>query len=227
MTLWELCRILVRYWPVVLIGAVATAGIGLVVISRDGVYFARTTLVFQAPTSAQYPNAIQTQLEAVIDTAGVVAKRVSGPDKVIKFASPEVTLIGLGVRDGWSLRLRDTGGQWGSNFPVQMLTLDVVGPSAQAVQESQQAVIQRARQELNQLQRDAGVDPENDITFVASPASPVIYSVQGNRPRALGMTAVLGISLTVAFVLTLDRRRSRRQRLEESGAAKASDLVAM
>ena len=133
MTFWELCRVLLRHWPIVLVGAICTIGVGVVAISDEGVYFTRTNIVFKAPTSADYPNAIRTQLEDVIVTAGVVAKRVTGPGRVTKFASPEVTSVGLGVRDGWSLRLRDTGGQWATNFPVQMLTLDVVGPSREVV----------------------------------------------------------------------------------------------
>jgi hypothetical protein len=35
--------------------------------------------------------------------------------------------------------------------------------------------------------------------------------VSGNKPRALGMTAVLGVSVTIAVVLAVDRRRRRRE----------------
>ncbi len=219
MTFWELCRVLWRYWVVVVVGAVCTAGAGLAAISADPVYFARTALVFQAPTTPEYPNAIRTQLEAVIDTAGIVAKRVGGPRKITKYASPEVTLVGLGVRDGWSLKLRDTGGQWGSNFPVQMLDLDVVGPSVEVVQARQQEIINRAETELESIQRDAGVDPDNYITFTASPRSTVIYRVQGNRVRALAMTLLLGVGVTITVALAIDRRRRERAAREAAPAA--------
>jgi hypothetical protein len=211
MTFWELCRALLRHWPIVLVGAVCTIGAGVVAISDDGVYFSRTNIVFKAPTSNEYPNAIRTQLEDVIVTAGVVAKRLTGPGRVTKFASPEVTSVGLGVRDGWSIRLRDIGGQWATNFPVQMLTLDVVGPSREVVQQRQHDVIQRVEQELYQLQRDAGVNPAKDITALPAPEFSVVYYVSGNKPRALGMTAVLGVSVTITVVLGVDRRRRRRE----------------
>ena len=211
MTFWELIRVLARYWPIVVVGGLCTAGIGLAAISNEGVYFTRTNVVFHAPTSNVNPNAIRTQSESIIDTAGLVAKRVSGPGKVTKFASPEVTLVGLGVRDGWSLRLPDTGGQWASNFATQMLVLDIVGPSPEVVQDRQEVLIQRAQQELHQLQRDAGVDPVNDIIAIPAPDSSVIFHIQGHRSRALGMTALLGVGVTISVVLAVDRRRRRRE----------------
>ena len=211
MTFWELTQVLVRYWRIVLVGALCTAGAGFLAISGEGVYFTRTNLSFQAPATAERPNALRTQLVDVIDTAGVVAKRVSGPGRVTKFASPDVTLLGIGVRDGWSLRLPDTGGQWATNYATQALTLDVVGPSRADVQDRQAQLVQRVQQELYQLQRDAGVQRADDITAVAAPQSSTIYYVQGNHSRALGMTAVLGIGVTIAVVLAVERRRRQRE----------------
>jgi len=92
-----------------------------------------------------------------------------------------------------------------------MLTLDVVGPSQQIVRERQAALIRRVQQELYQLQREAGVPPTNDITATPAPQSSVIYYIQGNRPRALGMTALMGLGVTISVVLAVDRRRRHRE----------------
>ena len=217
MIFWDVIRVLVRYWALVLVGAVLTAGTGVAVTRDEGVYFTRTELAFLAPTSSLYPNALRTQSEDIIDTAGVVAKRVSGPAEVTKFSSPEVTLIGLGIRDGWSLRLPDTGGQWAMNFATQMLILDVVGPSPEAVRSRQAELIARVQDELDQLQRDAGVAPVNDITVIPAPDTTVIYHVAGNRPRALAMTALLGVGVTITVVLAVDRRRRRQEVAADEG----------
>ncbi len=210
MTFLDFMRACLRYWPVVLVGAVCTAAVGYVAISDKGVYFTRTELVFLAPTSTLYPNALRTQSEDVIDTAGVVAKRMTGPGRVTKYSSPTVTLVGLGVRDGWSLRLPDTGGQWASNYSTQVLVLDIVGPDADLVRERQDALIGQARAELDGMQRRARVDPVNDITATPAPESTVIYRVGGSRIRALGMTAVLGVAATAALVVLLEHRRRWR-----------------
>lgn len=207
MIIWDVTRVLLRYWAVVLVGGLCTAGAGLMAISDDGVYFTRTELAFLAPTSTLYPNALRTQSEDIIDTAGVVAKRVMGPGKVTKFAAPDVTLVGLGVRDGWSIRLPDTGGQWASNYATQMLVLDVVAPSREGVAARQSELVRQVQGELLELQEDAGVAPVNRISVLPAPESTVIFSVSGNRPKALAMTACLGVGVTITIVLAAERRR--------------------
>lgn len=212
MTLWELIRALVRNWPIVLVGAMLTAGSGYAAATAPGVYFSRAELVFLAPSSTAYPNALRTQSEDVIITAGLVAKRVTGPQHVIKFASPDVTLVGLGVREGWSLRQPDIGGQWATNFATQRLFLDVVGPSEQAVRQQQRALIHEIGHELDAMQREWGVDPVNDITMIAAPESAVIHQVDGDRVRALTMTALIGGGVTIGAVVFRERlaRRGRK-----------------
>lgn len=210
MTFWELLRALGRRWPIVLVGIAITVVAGWGVISDKGVFFTRTELVFLAPISAANPNALRTQSDDIIVTAGLVAKRMSGAGKVTKFASPDVTLIGLGVRDGWMVRLPDTGGQWGTNFATQRLVLDIVGPSVDDVKRRQDELIAQVMDVLATLQRERGVDPVNDITAIVAPETTVIYPVGGSRQRALIMTAFLGGGATVAVVLAIETARRRR-----------------
>jgi hypothetical protein len=225
MIIWDVTRVLLRYWAVVLVGAVCTAGIGLLTVRDDGVYFTRTELAFLAPTSSLYPNSLRTQSEDIIDTAGVVAKRVMGAGKVTKFAAPEVTLVGLGVREGWSIRLPDTGGQWASNYATQTLVLDVVGPTKEQVQERQAELMGQVEQELLRLQDDEGVSPVNRVTVLPAPTSTMIFHVTGSRIRALGMTAALGASVTVTIVLTAERRRRRRRLVSTPGVLAPREAV--
>ncbi len=210
MTLPELLRALLRWWPILLIGMLVTPAIGYEAIRDPGVYFTRTEIIFLAPTSSLYPNALKTQSEDIIDTAGVVAKRITGPGKVTKFSSPDVTLVGMGVRDGWSLRLPDTGGQWGTNFATQTLMLDIVGPSPDAVQQTQAELLARVYAELADLQRNAGVSKVNEISAAPAPQTSVIYHVGGNKYRALGMTGLLGVGVTIGLIVLLEQRRRRR-----------------
>lgn len=210
MTFWELIRAIARHWPIVLVGAVLTGAIGFAAVSDDGLYFTRTELVFLAPTSTAYPNALRTQSEDIIITAGAVAKRVSGPDQVTKFSSPDVTLVGMGIRDGWSLRLPDTGGQWATNYATQRLLLDIVAPSRDEVEARQGALIDRVAHELSDLQDARGVPIEAQITVIPAPESTVIFHVTGSKARALGMSALLGAGATIAAVIVLERRRRER-----------------
>ncbi len=223
--LWQFLRACWRFWPVVLVGAVATAVAGYGAIRADGVYFARTELAFLAPQSAANPNALRTQSDSIIITAGAVAREMTGPAGLPKFGSTEVTLAGAGIRDGWSLRLPDTGGQWATNFASQRLVLDVVGPTAEVVAARQRHLVDEAVLTLEALQVSQGAAPQERITLLPMPESPVISHVTGSRPRALGMIAALGTSATVACVLLLERRRRGRGALAAAaGAPPAPDV---
>lgn len=225
MTFWELVRAIARNWLILLIGAAVTVGAGAVAISDDGVFFTRTELVFLAPTSSLYPNALRTQSEDIIITAGLVAKRITGPGRVTKFASPDVTLIGLGIRDGWSLRLPDTGGQWATNFATQRLILDIVAPSREAVRDQQSHLIKRVDDVLQSLQHEEGVDAVNRITVITAPQSTTIFYVGANKVRALAMVALLGSGSTIATVIFVEYRRRRPPRGTRLQAASRESLV--
>lgn len=212
MTLWEFFAACLRRWPIVLVGVICTGLAAFALLSDKGVYYTRTQLVFLAPSSSSYPNTLTTQSEDIIDTAGVVAKRITGPRPVTKFASPDVTLIGQGIRDGWSLTLPDTGGQWATNFQSQILNLEIVAPARATVLERQTTLVRRVQDELDSLQRERGVAPINDITVQAAPRSTVIYHVGGSKPRALGMTAALGVGITASVVMLVERLARRRPR---------------
>ncbi len=210
MTLWDLVRAALRRWPVLLAGAVATLGLVYTTTLDDGVYWSRTQVVFLAPTSKLYPNALRTTSEDLIITAGVVARAVSGPDKVTKYASPGATLVGEGTRDGWSIRLPDTGGQWAPNFSEQVLYVEVVAATAEEVAGRQDEIIAQIAHELDRLQRDAGVVPVNDISVTVAPESTVVHQVGGSTVRAAGMAGLLGASATFALIAALEARARRR-----------------
>lgn len=209
-TLPDLVRSMIRRWPIMLVGAICTAALGYLAVSDDGVAYARTEVVFLAPSSETNPNSLKTTSEDLIITAGVVSKAISGPGKVTKFADPSVTLVGLGVRDGWAVRLPDTGGQWASNFSSQSLIVEVVARDREAALAKQRELVDRIRLEMDALQRDAGVDPVNDITVSVVPETGVIRDVGGSTIRALAVVGVLGVSATIACVLLAENLARRR-----------------
>ncbi|GAA2217953.1 hypothetical protein GCM10010413_03100 [Promicromonospora sukumoe] len=226
MTVWDLIRAAVRRWPVLLAGAVASLGLVYTTTLDDGVYWSRTQVVFLAPASKAYPNALRTTSEDLIITAGVVAKAVSGPAAVTKYASPDATLVGEGIRDGWSVRLPDTGGQWAPNFAQQVLYVEVVGATAEQVGARQEEIIDQIEHELDRLQRDAGVAPVNDITVTVAPESTVVHQVGGSSMRAAGMAGLLGASATFTLIAVLETRARRRDAAGRAAEAAAEPAPA-
>jgi len=212
----HLLRALWRRWPVVLAGMIVTAAAGILAVQQDGTYWSRTNLVFLAPSSTLFPNSLKTSSEDLIITAGLVAKRINGPDTVVKYASPDVTMIGTpDSGSSYWLRLPDSGGQWAPSFSDQFLILEVRAPSREEVAAIQDKVVARVRSELNAMQREQGVAPVNDITLTVTPRPATIYHVTGSRLRALGMIAAVGTGITVAVVVALEIRARRGQLLPD------------
>ncbi|WP_116950082.1 hypothetical protein [Jiangella endophytica] len=210
MTPWELILTMLRRWPVVLAGLLCTGALAFVLTSGDDVYWSRTEVVFLAPTSRVNPNSLSAPSEDLIITAGAVAKMVTGPDATLKYASPDANLVGIGVRDGWSVRLPDYGGQWAPHFNRQVLVVEVVAPDRESAVARQQELVDRIAQELDALQRNAGVAPVNDITVTVNPETSTVYEVGGSKVRTLAMTAVLGGGATLAVIVLLEYRARRR-----------------
>lgn len=211
MNIREFLRAIVRRWPIVLIGALLTAAAGFAVVREDGTYWTRSELVFMAPSSALFPNSLQTRSEDLIITAGLVGKLVTGPDRALKYASIDVSIIGTPQDADYWLRLPDTGGQWAPNFGDQLLLLDVVGDSPEAVEELHDEVVAQVRTELEGIQREQGVAAVNDITMQVSPETVVVHHVEGSRVRALAMTGLIGVAVTGAAIVLVELRASRRR----------------
>lgn len=224
MTVWEIVRMLRRRWLVVLVGVAVTAALARGPLRSDSVVYSRTELVFLAPSSSINPNAIRTRSSSVIMAAGVVARRVNGPAPPPKLASPDATLVGLGTRDGWWLRLPDTGGQWRPNFTSQLLILEVVAPTSHAVKLRQEALVTRIRTELTSLEDSFGVAGVNRISVIEAPDDAVTYPVTGDRHRTLAVLALLGGSATLCAVVVTEnvviRTTSKRRAVRRSVQAR-------
>lgn len=214
MALLQTLKAIARFWPVAVVGVLLTCVAAGVALRDTSVYWSRTNIVFLAPSSTLYPNSLKTLSEDLVITAGIVAKRVNGPDRVLKYASTDPTIIGVPPdgTDYW-LRLPDTGGQWSVGYNDQLLLLDVKGNSIDEARRTRDEVIARVRDELNLMQREHGVAPVNDITVTVAPAPPVLARATGSTTRALGMIAVLGGGATLAAVALLEHRRLRREQL--------------
>lgn len=212
MTLWDTLRALARRWPIVLVGMLVTAGVGLLAIRDPGVYFTRMQVVFLAP-STWYRNVLQTTPEAVIVTASAVSKRVVGAADVIKYGSLDATIIGTtSIREGVWIRAEDQGGQWAPDLRTPIIVVDVVGPSADRVREMQYDAIRRIQDELDSLQGELQPARRDLITMQVAPEATALHHVGGDRRRALAMIGALGASVTLSMVVALESRKRRRER---------------
>lgn len=211
MTLTSLLEALRRFWAIVVLGALLTAGGVYLATRSQPVYWTRTQAVFMAPSSTLYPNSLQTKSEDLIITAGLVAKRLAGPSEPLKFAGTDANLVGIPPtgEDYW-IRLPDTGGQWAPNFSDQFLLVDAVGATPADAMRNRDTALALISSELSAMQREMKVAPVNDITVKTVPESSVVVPIKGSKLRAGGMAVALGAMATLAAVVALQTRASRR-----------------
>ena len=214
MALWDLLRAMVRRWPIVVVGAILTLAAANYASQDRSVYWTRTDLVFLAPKNAQYPNALRATSEDLVITAGVVGKLVVGTRQIPKFTATDAGLIGMGVRDGWTVRLPDTGGQWAPNYTDQWLIIEVVGSDPETVRAQKEQLVEEMTAALDRVQDEYRVDKAFRMTTKEAPGSTVVYPVGGSSKRAFAVTGLLGAAATLYLVVRIDpillRRKARR-----------------
>ena len=140
----------------------------------------------------------------MVATAGLVERLVNEGAQP-PATSDMVTLLGRGVRDGTSVVLPDSGGQWAQNFDRPVLVVEVTGPSADDVAARLSAAVGEVEWTLERIQVEEGVRPRDRITTSMVPAEPRVRVEQGHRGAALGMTLLLGLLLTAVSAVSVDR----------------------
>lgn len=218
MTTSDLCGILRRRWYVALLGLALLAGTLHVVASRPGVYWTQVDVVILAPKSARYPNVIEQTSASLIAMAGLVEREVNRGVHAPATASAAVTLAGEGVRDGHTVTLPNSGGQWADNFNRPVVDVQVVGPSEASVRRRLDELVVRVERTLAERQEADGVPPVTQITASSAPTAAAVLHLQGHRRKAVAATLLLGAGLigvgTVGAdrLLTAHARRRRRAR---------------
>lgn len=208
--MWTVLHSMRRFWAVVAVGLALTASAAVKVRALPGTYYSQVDVLFLVPAESASANRLLIVTRGLIATAGVVARSVgeAGAQPV----SDGVTLVGEGVRRGYSIRLPNSGGQWEQSHDRAQLDLQATGATPQDVRTTMEHLIGRVNADLLARQTALGVRPENLIhTRLSPPAVPVYYS-SGSHVRALASTLCLGTGLSLGLAVLLDTVRPRRRR---------------
>jgi hypothetical protein len=214
MTAWQYLEVLRRRWWL-LMGLLALTAAGVWMLpAHAGVYWTRTSIVFLPPAgSAKVGNVLEGSDPSLIYFAAAVERATNGGAQAPRLSSPEATLYGTGVRQGRSVSLVDTGGQWRSNFNRPMLTVEVVDTSEARAREVASTLMAQIQGRAAALQHQAGAAPRSMIRTEPSPETPVITYVGGHHGRAAAAVLLLGTGISLVTTVQLDRLlRGRRRR---------------
>jgi hypothetical protein len=212
MTTSELCRILRRRWAVVVLGLALLAGTLHVVAARPGVYWTQVDVVILAPKSTRYPNVIEQTSTSLIAMAGLVEREVNQGAHAPVTASASVTLAGEGVRDGHTITMPNTGGQWADDFSRPVIDVQVVGPSEAEVRHQLADLVDRVEQTLDDRQDADGIPQVSRITASSSPTAAAVLHLQGSRKKAIAATLLLGSAMICVAAVGVDQLLGTRRR---------------
>ncbi|TFC07181.1 hypothetical protein E3O42_00085 [Cryobacterium adonitolivorans] len=215
MTMVQLLRVIARQWLVVLAVLVVSALCAVLVARMPGVYSTQASVrLLPPPALTEGANAIGERAEELIDFAALVEKQYNGNAAQLRFASPNATLAGAGIRSGVSVRLVNDGNQWNLNFREPVLLVDVVEPDAERARVVLDATVTELLNIVTERQNRSGVEGGYRVGVLVSPSSADVVNVTGNPVRAVAVTVLLGLSGAVLMALVVDRvfvnRRPRR-----------------
>lgn len=176
-------------------------GAGLVhqSLQAPGVFQGQVNVVFLMPT-ASADNALTARPAVLANFAGIVARSVAGRGGGDITVSDDVTLAGQGVRDGWSVRQPNSGGQWNYSFDQPVVAIQATGPSAASVTVRLDSALTRIREDIARRESEAGTSPEQSVRLALSPSEPIVLYADGDRRRAALAGLVASAAAAVAVL---------------------------
>lgn len=211
MTLWDLLSLLWKRWYVTLGGAALTALAVAFVLSGTPLYYGQVRVVILPPQAA-LTNGYANTDESLVNLAGVVARSIQGASGDTEPVSEGITLVGQGVRDGFSVRQPNSGGQWQYRFDEPVLEVQAVGPTPAVVRAHVQQGVDSVVHTLDELQNAQGVDEQNRVRIQLNPTETQIFEQNGSRVRALAATTFAGLAATLGVLAILGPPRKHRRR---------------
>lgn len=215
MTTREFLRVARTRWYVVLFG-VALTGLLVLTSTPETVFWTSTDVTVVQPPTPEQPRTLDDLGSGAVPAAVVLMQLVNQGHEGPHSADVDATLYGEGKRDTVEARLRDIGGQWGSQVPNPVIDIQVVAHDPGTVSRRVDEEYTRLSQQLTSLQDQLRVAPDQRLTLQRSTVEPSVVEVGGNRSRALAASLLIGLALTVAGVWWTERvllaLRARRRR---------------
>ena len=214
MTPAQLSAVLRRRWYVIFAGLCCT-GLAFWGLSQSAaVYAAQSDLVFLEPgLPGESRTLTGTGPQTLIDFTAIVERKVLAGAHTAKLASPTASLFGTGIREGTSIGMLDTGGQWLSSFSRPVLSVQVAAASPEKVSAEMDRVLAEVRAVSDALQSDAGAGPETWISVERAPEELIIFSFGKTRmgeTKALAVLALTGFGLSCSAAAGIDAHLARR-----------------
>ncbi|KQR73253.1 hypothetical protein ASF98_22530 [Arthrobacter sp. Leaf337] len=198
-------RGVLRRWYVVLAVIALMVPAVLQAAGATGVYWSKVDVVFYPPSGAAAGNPLRADSQATIHYAAMVERLVNGERGNTESGTTSADLYGTGIRNGYSVYIPSSGGQWQSSFDRSAITVEVVAETRDDVSRVLTGIVDRIETTAVERQEAMGVIPRSYITTSLSPGTPEV-SYQPSKPvYAASALAVLTAGLAIAAAGLVDR----------------------
>jgi hypothetical protein len=218
LTAREFLAAALRFWYVVVLGAVLTLGAFAVVQRQAPVFFTQYNIVVVGPSGTEHNSVLENPRYGLQPLVGVISTDLNEGHPPLLTGDVDATMVGMGARDGVQVRVPNLGTQWRPLFSANYLDVQVAARTPEEVDALAQQTSARVAELLEQRQDELGVPANLRAQAVPSSDDPIVYPMSGSRSRALGATGLTGVAITAAVVFWLERRRLRRHPAGGAGA---------
>ena len=208
MSVWTLAAAVRRRWWVLLLGGLGTMGLLWQVRTVSPVYSSEIRVVFVSDLA--YADLRRPQ-PGLITVAALVNQHVSERTRA-RTASDSVSLVGEGIREGFSVSLPNSGGQWVQIYERPELRVQAVGSSPGDVATQLDMAMREIREALLAVQAPFDIADRDLVQVRTAATSPVVFEGRGSRTRSAAAALLLGGLLTCAAVIGCDGLRTAQPR---------------
>lgn len=193
-----LTHVLIRRWYVVLIGIAVTVA-ATKWSTPEVVYWAEVTVTVVQPSQPREPKTLENVSSDPVAAATMLVEMVNRGHPTMRSVSPDATLYGEGKRETVQAALRDEGGQWASRVQEPIIQVQAVSHDPNRVRSQLSEQTGAVRGYLEELQDTLAVASPQRLTLTVEPEDAAVGAVTGSGSRAMGVTLIVGLGLTLIF----------------------------
>lgn len=198
-----------RRWYVLVLGVLLTWAGCTAAAPGQHVYSARASVVFLWPGSGPVSPTDDTAVPALVNFAALV-----------RLAMPAVTggssdggafggsLVGAEVRQGYTVVLPNSGGQWSQSYSQPVLAIEAVDATPESAERQLTSIMRQIDRTTSELQTRLNVPVPERVTTTAGSANIDVVDGgvnPGTRLRGVAALVGLGSFLTIVAAVVADR----------------------
>ena len=173
-----------------------------------GVYYSKADVRFLAPAPIE-GNVFQADPLQTGPFASIVVHRFNAQDQDDEPHSTSAPLYGSGVRKGHLVYVPNLGGQWTASYSRPVITVEVVGESAEEVATERDEIVTKISELAESSQQERGLKASLHVTTELDLTTAFVSYVGVRNARAELALIFLTVGLTVGIPLSTDRIMAR------------------